>query len=154
MFVYCFRVKLVGNEKVFRDIEIMGAQTLDDLHDSIFDAFDREDEHLYSFYLTRKAVKNFRRINDFPEFTHPMVFEEDDMYDDDENKHDASIVTIDVLELSEGEHLYYLFDFGDNWWHELSVLEIKEADKAWDYPRIVKKCGESPDQYPDSDDED
>ena len=42
-----------------------------------------------------------------------------------------------------------LFDFGDDWWHELSILKIEDASGSKGYPKITKKIGESPDQYPD-----
>ena len=65
--------------------------------------------------------------------------------------YDAGKTKIGELGLREKHVLYYLFDFGDEWWHELSVLEIKEAGNSRDYPKIVKKAGKSPDQYPDYD---
>src|SRR5438105_5003239 len=37
------------NPVISRTIQIRGDQTLEDLHEAIFDAFDREDEHLYEF---------------------------------------------------------------------------------------------------------
>ena len=35
------------NKIICRTIQIRGDQTLEDLHYAIFDAFDREDEHMY-----------------------------------------------------------------------------------------------------------
>src|SRR3954466_3355001 len=37
------------NPVVSRTIQMRGDQTLQDLHHAIFDAFDREDEHMYEF---------------------------------------------------------------------------------------------------------
>ena len=37
------------NKVICRTIEIKGSQTLSELHGAIFDAFDREDEHMYEF---------------------------------------------------------------------------------------------------------
>lgn len=48
---------------------------------------------------------------------------------------------------------YYLFDFGDCWWHEITLLSIIEVNKIQGYPKIFKKAGDSPDQYPNYDDE-
>jgi hypothetical protein len=39
------------NKTVSRTIQIRGSQTLQDLHEAIFDAFDREEEHLYEFQV-------------------------------------------------------------------------------------------------------
>jgi hypothetical protein len=47
--VYTLKVALEGDCGIWRKIAIRGGQSLDDLHCIIFDAFDREEEHLYSF---------------------------------------------------------------------------------------------------------
>ena len=49
--VYVFKVALKGAKRIWRRIAIRSDQTLDELHQATFDAFDRYDEHLYSFYL-------------------------------------------------------------------------------------------------------
>ncbi len=49
--IYTFKVALKGAKGIWRRIEVAGKQTLDDLHEAIFEAFDREEEHLYSFYF-------------------------------------------------------------------------------------------------------
>jgi hypothetical protein len=66
----------------------------------------------------------------------------------------AAESNIGNLGLKEKNKLYYLFDYGDEWWHELTVLKIQSAAESEQYPRIVKKAGESPDQYPDYEEED
>src|SRR3954447_3837582 len=43
------------NPVVSRTILIRGDQTLEDLHHAIFDAFDREEEHMYEFQLGGKG---------------------------------------------------------------------------------------------------
>jgi len=50
--------------------------------------------------------------------------------------------------------LYYFFDFGDEWWHELTVSKIREAENPKEHPKIARKVGESPEQYPDHGDHD
>ena len=57
--VYTLDVTLVGgpvaeddiDEEIVRRINILGRQTLHDLHEAIFDAFERWEEHLYEFNL-------------------------------------------------------------------------------------------------------
>ena len=39
------------------------------------------------------------------------------------------------LGLSEGDIFGYWFDFGDDWWHQVSVMEIKEKAPKGKYPR-------------------
>ena len=48
--------------------------------------------------------------------------------------------------LKAGQGFVYLFDFGDRWWHEVTVEQIGGVG-AGDYPRLVEKHGSSPPQY-------
>ena len=152
MQVYSFKVALLDNKRIYRNIEIVENQTLADLHKSIFKAFERFDEHLYSFFLTRKATKNTGIIYDSPEFTHPMNLESQIGFDLKE-RYNAEKTKIGELTLSEKEKLYYLFDFGDEWWHELTVLRIRDVELSKGFPKIVKISGQSPPQYPDFEDD-
>jgi hypothetical protein len=153
MKAYLFKVALMHNKRIYRNIEILEDQTLFDLHEIIFDAFDRYDEHLYSFFLTRRSAKSTRAIYDSPEYTHPMALQQDYGFGF-KKQYNAAESTIGKLGLKAKEKLYYLFDFGDEWLHELTVLKIQSAAESEKYPKIVKKAGESPDQYPDYEEED
>jgi len=152
MKVYCIKVALFYNKKIYRNIEILENQSLANLHDFIFNAFDRYDEHLYSFFLTGKAIKSTRKINDFPEITHSMNLEDPAGFTQ-KKRYNAEKTKIGNLDLYEKDKFYYLFDFGDDWWHELSVLKIEDASGSKGYPKITKKVGDSPDQYPDYEDD-
>jgi len=145
---YQFKVKLLHAKRIWRIIEIKGSQTFADFHEAIFEAFDRHDEHLYSFYLT-KGKKGRNRYSLSPEITHPMNMEG---YLDDNNKQDAEKTCIKDIGLKESQIIEYLFDFGDNWEHEIVLEKIVEDNNAGRHPRILKKSGESPPQYPDYDD--
>jgi hypothetical protein len=43
------------NKVISRTIQIRGEQTLEDLHHAIFEAFDREEEHMYEFQIGGKG---------------------------------------------------------------------------------------------------
>ena len=64
MKIYQFRVSIIGIPKLYRTIEASENCTFDDFHDAIFQAFDRYDEHLYSFFITRKDTKNIPCLSD------------------------------------------------------------------------------------------
>jgi hypothetical protein len=150
MLIYCFKVALFYNKRTYRNIEILESQSLHDLHESIFNAFDRYDEHLYSFYITRKAIRNPRNIINFPEYTDPINLEDNSIYGsffEDDKKYNAHEMKIGDLNINAKDKIYYLFDFGDMWWHELTLSKIGDADISKIYPNIIKKVGESPDQY-------
>lgn len=43
------------NRVISRTIQIRGDQTLEELHSAIFNAFDREEEHMYEFQIGGKG---------------------------------------------------------------------------------------------------
>lgn len=149
--IFIFKVALAGRKSIWRRIAIKGSQTLDDLHEIIFDAFDRYDEHLYSFFFPLATGKmNVRKIyHESVEYTSPNAFE----YGDVDDQKNACKAKINALKLKKGQVFYYLFDFGDEWWHEIMVEEIDAEAKKGKYPRIVEQKGKSPPQYPDFDEE-
>lgn len=61
--------------------------------------------------------------------------------------HDAAAVNLDDLGLVAGQSFLYRFDFDDDWWHELTVLEIGQAVPLRKYPRVAARYGVSPPQY-------
>ena len=50
-----------------------------------------------------------------------------------------------------GRSFGYLFDFGDDWQHQINVEAIEEAVPQGHYPKVIKRVGESPPQYMDED---
>lgn len=144
--VYNFKVALFYEKSIYRNIEILGSQTLEDFHNVIFRAFDRFDEHLYSFYITRKTVKNIRKIVNSDEYTLPDGFD-DDLFFPGKKKGNVQKTKIAFLKLKEKDKLYYLFDFGDEWWHEITLLSTYDTKDTKGFPKISEKAGDSPDQY-------
>jgi hypothetical protein len=61
------------------------------------------------------------------------------------------VAIIGKLNFYEGQRFLYVFDFGD-WWD--FDIELIENENHLDRYKIVKKHGESPEQYPFCDDED
>lgn len=151
--VYIFKVKLKYAKRIWRRIALRGDQTLGDLHEAIFEAFDRDDEHLYAFYFYKPESRTKRdRWRNAVEYAHPY-FLEDNMFDD-RNLHNAADVKLETLHLEKGQTFDYLFDFGDSWWHEITVEKIDAELEKGRYPKIKEKRGESPPQYSYEDDAD
>ncbi len=159
--VFVFKVALEGGAQApWRRIAMRGGQTLHDLHEAIFRAFDREEQHLYSFYLSNTTTKQVRKRWEGPEYTHPFNLEEPAGLSGlmsgfmDREMNDAAQTKIASLKLKPRQKITYLFDFGDEWWHDIEVEQINlPADKET-YPRVLERKGQSPPQYPDFDDDD
>lgn len=146
MIVYSFKVALFYEKRIFRQIDMLGSQTLEDFHNVIFRAFDRFDEHLYSFYITQEAMKNIRKIVNSKEYSLPDEFDDNPFFPGKE-KGNVTKTKIASLGLKEKEKLYYLFDFGDEWWHEITLLSTYNTKDETGFPKITKKASDSPDQY-------
>jgi hypothetical protein len=134
------------NPVISRTIQIRGDQTLEHLHYAIFDAFDRDDEHMYEFQFGKGPMdpQGERYVLPGP----GMV--------DVGEKPPAGLVTdtaLDSLGLEVGRSFGYWFDFGDDWWHQVNVEAIEESVPAGKYPKVIKREGKSPPQYTDEDDE-
>ena len=150
--VFVFKVALAGRKSTWRRIGVRGGQTLDDLHEMIFEAFDRDDEHLYSFYFPKPGAKGRNRLQDAKEYTSPLVAEQESVWS--ESLLNAAKAEIGSLGLEPGQAFLYLFDFGDEWWHDVTVEKIDAPAEKGQYPHILDSRGQSPPQYPDDDDMD
>jgi Plasmid pRiA4b ORF-3-like protein len=120
---------LMVNPTISRTIQIRGDQTLIDLHHAINSSFDRDDDHLYGFFI--------------PE---------------GEGKYGGKELTLGVLvsslNLRAGRVLRYHFDFGDDWIHDVKVTAVDKPDPDETYPRVTETVGKSPPQYPNMEQED
>lgn len=129
--------KKFANKVISRVIEIRGDQTLDQLHRAIFQAYDRWDEHLYEFQLGKRP---FDRAG--PNYGPAEAASK---------KGNACTTKLDDLGLQPERVFGYWFDFGDDWYHQVQVERIEQAIPTVAYPRVIKRVGKSPPQYPDSD---
>ena len=146
---YQFKVKLKQRRSIWRSVVLRGDQTLADLHEVIFTAFERYDEHLYSFYLPSESARRSPSGKQPREYAAPHGFHPVEGFDPD-GRFSAASATLDELEFKIGQSFEYLFDFGDEWWHEITVEALGPSESGGIYPRIVGQRGASPPQYPES----
>jgi len=146
-----FKVALKNRKSIWRRIATRSNQTLEQLHWAIYDAFDRDDEHLYSFYFPRPGARGREIFRNSDEYTHPAVVEDPSLFGSDAGN--AAKTKLGTLSLQVGQTFLYLFDFGDEWWHEIKVASVDGPVEKGKYPRIVERRGDSPPHYPDIDDE-
>ncbi|MEI6137693.1 MAG: plasmid pRiA4b ORF-3 family protein [Mariniphaga sp.] len=135
---FIFKVSL--EKTVWRMISISNAHSLDDLHLAIQDAFDFDNDHLYSFFMDGKRYSRDR-------YESPNC--EDGPFADE--------AIIGEIGLYTGQKILYLFDYGDSWEFDVQLLKINEEEEPLKEPQIIDSKGEAPEQYPyweDYDDED
>jgi hypothetical protein len=116
------------NPVISRSIQIRGDQTLGQLHDAVFAAFDREDAHLYEFQIGGAGPMD-------PEarrYTHPMAVA--DPFAEGARAGDAERTTLESLGLETDEAFSYWF-----------------APPRGRFPKVTGRVGASPPQYVDWD---
>jgi hypothetical protein len=132
---YVFKVSL--GRSVWRKIMLSYDHTLEELHNAVQEAFDFEDDHLYSFFMDAKRYSKHA-------YHSPMC---------DEGPF-ANDVRIGELGLYEGQKIIYLFDYGDSWEFEVQLLKIFKDEIPPKNPKIIEAKGEAPRQYEYCDDDD
>lgn len=111
--------------------------TFDQLHTVLTSVFRRVDEHLYRFECDDGTVV----VRDEEEL-------ECDIEDDDEDRVLAEKCYLGH-HLEKGSKIYYLFDYGDEWEHDITVKKVTVAESKENHFKIIKITGEIPEQYPD-----
>jgi hypothetical protein len=130
------------NRVVSRTIQIRGDQTLQDLHRAIFRAYGRWEEHCYEFQFGKRPMdpKGERYVL-------PMAFEVA-LSEGKPKAGRVDLTTIESLGLKVGQRFGYWFDFGDDWWHQINVAKISNKVPSGRFPRVIKRRGQNPPQYP------
>jgi hypothetical protein len=117
--IYQFKVTLVGSTPpIWRRIQVPGAFSLAQLHRALQVAMGWENYHLYLFRLGSKRYGP-------PEEDDPLRLI------------DAKRTRLSRLLPHVGTRVIYLYDFGDNWEHELLLEGILMPDPDAIYPRCA-----------------
>ena len=112
---------------IWRRIDVPLSSTLLALHDSIQFAFRWTDSHLFEFEIGERRYGQ-------PEY---------DRYADERLYKAASIRLKTVVDRGI-EQFLYVYDFGDNWRHDLLIEEIRDGEADIDYPVFVDGERRSP----------
>lgn len=132
------------NPIMSRTIEIRGDQTLEELHNAIFKAFNRFDNHMYEFQIGGKGPQD-------PKARRYSFSSTDDEIMGGKLAGDVEETSIDALKLKQNQSFGYWFDFGDDWRHQINVLAIEQKTPKGRYPKITNRIGQSPPQYMEMD---
>lgn len=119
----------------YRHVKINEGSTLYDLHNLIINIFDFTDDHLHVFFMNNRAWdKSYAYYSEY--------FEETENFT---NEHKLS-----EFGLEKGSKFLYIFDFGDE--HRFNIKVLRREDEDIDEPQVIRSCGESPEQYPQYED--
>lgn len=118
--VYVFKIALKHRKGLWRRIEIKGDQTLGSLDSMIRLAFNHD---------------NFDHLSEF--FPGVAFRSKGYGYIEPGGYGAGATKQINSLHLNEGDKLSYVYDFGDNIQHLVTLEQISEPEPSNKYPRII-----------------
>ena len=130
--LYRFRVILDAEEDVFRDIEIMADNTLEDLHNVILQSFGFDGTEMASFYISDDDWNQGEEISQF------------DMEEGGSSIRLMNETTLDDVVNEDQTKLIYVYDFLSMWTFLVELAEIAEPDPQMDYPNLMFVHGQLP----------
>lgn len=135
--IYKFRVILDAKEDIFRDIAIEKEATLEDLHNTIVNAFGFDGTEMASFYTCDDEWNQMDEIplfdtGDEPGETRVM---NNFILEDNLDKYDSKII--------------YVYDFFNMWTFLVELAAIEEKEQGETYPTLLFSHGELPEEAPD-----
>lgn len=137
LLAFTFKVTYQREPEIWRTIEVLAGHSLLDLHRAIQVAFEFDDDHMYSFYMSGTAWDKDTEFAGAPQH----------------GERGAASARVDTLAWRPRQRFLYLFDYGDE--HRFTVQLVgfdPEAPQAR-YPRIIEEHGDAPQQYPVWDEE-
>ena len=144
---YVFRVRILGGfyappgaASIWREVELAADQTLAELGERIPAAFEFDDDHLWSFFLSGKP---WDRASEYARLPDPPV-----------GVRNRGADGLRVGDAPATKEFLFLFDYGDEWHFGVKLVRTSEVEPGARYPRVVASQGQAPPQYPDVDAED
>ncbi len=136
--VYRFRIILDNDtdDDVFRDLEILETDSLEDLHNSITQAFGFDGIEMASFYLSDEDWNQGEEIS---------------MFDTGDIRGEVRLMGDTVINNVVDEsktRLIYVYDFFSMWTFYVELAEILEEAEGTDYPNLMYVHGQIPSEAP------
>ena len=136
---HIFRVSLMGNAKVYRDIEMPSSASLHALAQAILTAFDFDFDHAFGFYSGKTprtlmhTEPKYELFSDLGEETGALSVKR---------------TTVAVAFPKPRHRLTFLFDYGDEWLFQVALTGTGQKAPKVRYPKVLASQGDAPQQYP------
>ena len=123
------RIELQDLEpKIWRRIDVPLSSTLAALHDIIQVSFRWQGYHLHEFVVGERV------------YGEPA--DDDELYE--RKVYKAAAVRLKTLVERGVDRFLYVYDFGDNWRHDVIVEEVRDGEADIDYPAFVDGARRGP----------
>ena len=135
--IYKFRAILDAEDDVFRDVAIDENDTLEDLHNTLFNAFGFDGLEVASFYTCDETWNQEEEISLFD--TGDVLGEQRIMAD----------YPLNELLNKQQTKIIYVYDFINMWTFLVELAAIEEPAAAETYPTLLFSHGELPEAAPE-----
>jgi hypothetical protein len=146
MKTFIFKIKLLNDKKIVREIEVLEGTNLYKLAEAIIDAYDFDFDHAFGFFSTITT-------------DWPSMAKSEKMYElfadmEDQGIGPTGAKSVKKTKISEvweniSDKMMMLFDYGDDWRFVMELADFGEKESKTKYPRVLKSVGKAPEQYPD-----
>ena len=120
--IYQLKVELQGAKPpIWRRIQVPGNITLDKLHGIIQVCMDWDDLHLHQFLIDRTCYS---------------LPDEDDLWQTSRPKNETQY-TLHDLDKKIQPRFQYIYDFGDDWVHQITVEKTLPLEEGKPYPVLI-----------------
>ena len=141
MKTYIFKTYLFRDKKVTREIEVLESDNLYKLAEVIVKSYDFDFDHAFGFFSTI-SEQWYRSEKKY------------ELFADMEDIEPTGVGSVKNTKISEvwngvGDKMLFLFDYGDTWLFVVELIGFGKKEAKKKYPRVVKKVGLSPEQYPE-----
>ncbi len=126
---FLLKVSLVGSmPKIWRELIVPSNATFFALHVWLQDAMGWTDSHLHQFHTTNPYGRGNRGL--IISYPYPEMEEDEEMIDERKEK-------LSTWFTEPKKKVWYEYDFGDGWIHEIVLKKILPVEKGARVPRVV-----------------
>jgi len=139
-----FKINLLRDSKISREIEILENTSLYKLAGAIIDAYCFDFDHCFGFFSVIAGSWYFDSKERYELFT--------DLIEEGENIEPTGAGSVKKTKTKEvwqniGDKMLFLFDYGDSWQFVIELIQFGDKKTNQKYPHILKKAGKAPRQY-------
>jgi len=143
MKTYIFKILLFYKPKIIREIEILEDINLYKLAEAIITAYGFDFDHAFGFFnkISERYFDSERKYELFADIEEEGI--------EPTGAESVKKTKIPQVWKNIGDKMLFLFDYGDNWLFVVELVGFGKKESKMKYPRVLKKVGKAPEQYPD-----
>ncbi len=144
--VFKFHVEYLLKKPVWREFEIKGCQSLEELADGVIDSMCWDNDHAHAFFFPKEKGRG-----DFMDFHSPYSIDSRHLDNDQYPTYHSCNIRIAEIDYARFPMINFIFDFGDGHQFILKSLGVrpeKKSDFMTFMPKMIDQRGVGPEQYP------